>query len=108
MEKEGHLAPAPGRMLSVLSLSSRLLLGMVLGLLPTMLILLANWYWPPVWLTVPALMAAYVSFLGRAFVAPSCLLRPAQRTLGVGMTLGVVITVALYVAVLHGATGRDY
>jgi hypothetical protein len=85
----------------------RVLLGVVIGLLPSLLIALANRNSVPA-LFAPLLAAAYVSFIALAFITTTCLVRSAHRALGVGIALGLLFTIAFYVTLLSRAAGSFY
>ncbi|HEV2237994.1 MAG TPA: hypothetical protein VGR57_15140 [Ktedonobacterales bacterium] len=94
-----------------------LLLGLVIGLSPALWVALSFRNSVPdldipflaAGLHTPFLVAAYTSYLALAFIATTCLMRPAQRRLGVGMALGLlvitIIATALYVVLLFQLEG---
>jgi hypothetical protein len=81
-----------------------LLLGMVAGLVPCALIVLAVGNGGSAGFE-PLLAAAYVSFLVLAFIGAACLVRSAQRPLGAGIALGLLLTVAYYLSLFVRAAG---
>jgi hypothetical protein len=54
---------------------------------------------------VPLMALAYGAGLVNIFIAVDCLLRREWRLFGVGMTVGVVATLATYVLLLFAAAG---
>jgi hypothetical protein len=89
---------------SVVYRSARLLLGVVVGVIPCLLSVLADGNSPSA-LSTPLIASAYVSFLALAFIAAVCLVRPAHRLLGAGIVLGLLLTAAYYVSLLVRAAG---